>query len=73
MIIRVKQSYINIVREMNCMIEKEFIDDFVINPLTLAILPMEYEGKLYSKVYQLDEETELCAPLNRWILLKALV
>ena len=34
MIIRGKQSYINIVREMNCMIEKEFIDDFVINPLT---------------------------------------
>ena len=49
MIIRAKQSYINIIREMNCMNEKEFIDDFVINPLTLAILPMEYEGKLYSK------------------------
>ncbi|WP_428911331.1 competence protein ComK [Niallia sp. Krafla_26] len=37
--------------------EKEFNMDFEINPLTVAILPIEFgEGKLYSKVYQLDEE-----------------
>ncbi len=71
MIIRGKQSYINIIREMNCMNEKEFIDDFVINPLTLAILPMEYEGKLYSKVYQLDEETELFVPFKPLDLIKS--
>ena len=36
--------------------EKELLEDFEINPLTIAVLPMEYGGKLYSKVYQLDEE-----------------
>lgn len=36
--------------------EKDLIEEFEMNPLTMAILPIEYGGKLYSKVYQLDEE-----------------
>jgi len=36
--------------------EVELIEDFEINPLTIAVLPIEYGGKLYSKAYQLDDE-----------------
>lgn len=51
--------------------EKEFIEEFVINPLTLAILPMGFEGdKLYSKVYQLDEEYELYTSFKPLELIK---
>ncbi|WP_338472102.1 competence protein ComK [Niallia sp. XMNu-256] len=51
--------------------EKILIEDFEINPLTVAVLPLEYEGdKIYSKVYQLDEESELYAPFKPLDLIK---
>ena len=37
--------------------EKDLNVEFEINPLTVAVMPVEVEGgKIYSKVYQLDEE-----------------
>ncbi len=51
--------------------EKNLIEDFEINPLTVAVLPMEFKGdKIYSKVYQLDEETELFTPIKPLELIK---
>lgn len=36
--------------------KRELIDEYEINPMTLAILPIQYGSKLYSQIYQLDDE-----------------
>lgn len=36
--------------------KEEVIEEYEINPMTLAILPIKYGGKLYSHIYQIDDE-----------------
>jgi competence protein ComK len=36
--------------------KRELIEEYEINPMTLAVLPLQYGGKLYSQIYQMDDE-----------------
>ncbi|MCQ6274378.1 competence protein ComK [Bacillus sp. V3B] len=49
--------------------KREVIEEYEINPMTLAILPVQYGGKLYSQIYQLDDD-ELYSPFKPLELIK---
>jgi competence protein ComK len=44
------------IKEWKANMNNKEMDEYVINSLTMAILPMTYGSKLYSHIYQYDEE-----------------
>jgi len=37
-------------------LKRPLIEEYEINPQTMAIIPMEYGSKIYSKILEVDEE-----------------
>lgn len=50
------------------MSNSEMLEEYEINPLTMAVLPIQYGNKLYSQIYQLDGE--FFSPLKPLALIK---